>query len=114
MLRWTRPWQALHAPERVPGAWFLGGTLNAASNCLDRHLPDRADGPAVHWEGEPGDRRTITYGELHHEVSAFADALNTLGVGPGDRVALFLGWLPEMVVAMLACARLGAVHAVLP
>jgi len=92
----------------------VGGVLNASVNCLDRHLPERADQVAVHWEGEPGDRRTITYGALHAEVATFADALRGLGVAPGDRVALHLGWIPEAVVAMLACARIGAVHGVLP
>jgi acetyl-CoA synthetase len=92
----------------------VGGVLNASVNCLDRHLPERADQVAVHWEGEPGDRRTITYGALHAEVVTFADALRGLGVEPGDRVGLHLGWIPETVVAMLACARLGAVHSVLP
>ena len=96
------------------GSWFAGGVLNASVNCLDRHLPDRAEQVAIHWEGETGDRRTITYGALHAEVVSFADALRGLGVEPGDRVALHLGWLPETVVAMLACARLGAVHGLLP
>ncbi|HEV7534871.1 MAG TPA: AMP-binding protein, partial [Acidimicrobiia bacterium] len=88
--------------------------LNASVNCLDRHLPERADRVAIHWEGETGDRRTITYGALHAEVVTFADALRGLGVEPGDRVGLHLGWLPETVVAMLACARIGAVHGLLP
>ena len=96
------------------GRWFAGGALNVAANCLDRHLPARADQVAIHWEGETGDRRTLTYGALHAEVVTFADALRALGVSPGDRVALHLGWLPETVVAMLACARLGAVHGVVP
>jgi acetyl-CoA synthetase len=112
-LDWLRRWDAVHEPDPPPGRWFVGGQLNVAVNCVDRHLPDRGDQVAIHWEGEPGDRRTITYGELHGEVSALAGALRALGVARGDRVALHLGWIPEAVVAMLACARIGAVHVVL-
>src|SRR3712207_975378 len=96
------------------GRWFLGGRLNVSVNCLDRHLPQRFAVPAIHWEGEPGDRRTITYGDLHAEVVAFTRALRDLGVGKGDRVALYLSWLPETVVAMLACSLIGALYALLP
>jgi len=113
-LTWAQPWEATYRDDRPGGSWFPGGTLNASVNCLDRHLPGRADQVAIHWDGETGDRRTITYGALHAEVVSFAEALRGLGVAPGDRVALHLGWLPETVVAMLACARLGAVHGVLP
>ncbi|HTC81001.1 MAG TPA: AMP-binding protein, partial [Acidimicrobiia bacterium] len=113
-LTWARPWEAVYRPDRPGGSWFVGGTLNAAANCLDRHLPERAGQVAIHWEGETGERRTITYGALHAEVVTFADALRGLGVEPGDRVGLHLGWIPETVVAMLACARIGAVHGVLP
>jgi acetyl-CoA synthetase len=113
-LTWARPWEAVYRDDHPGGRWFPGGILNASVNCLDRHLPERAGQVAIHWEGETGDRRTITYGALHAEVVSFAEALRGLGVEPGDRVALHLGWLPEAVVAMLACARLGAVHGVLP
>ena len=113
-LVWAQPWSEVCRDDRAGGSWFPGGALNASVNCLDRHLPDRADQVAIYWEGETGDRRTITYGALHAEVVSFADALRGLGVEPGDRVALHLGWLPETVVAMLACARLGAVHGLLP
>lgn len=113
-LAWDRPWTSVYAPDRPQGSWFVGGELNASVSCLDRHLPGAADRVAVYWEGEPGDRRTITYGALHAEVCAFAWALRGLGVATGDRVALHLGWIPETVVAMLACARLGAVHIVVP
>ena len=113
-LRWARPCHTVHRDEGPGGRWFPGGALSAAANCLDRHLPERADQAAIHWEGETGERRTFTYAALQAEVVTFADALRGLGVGPGDRVALHLGWLPETVVAMLACARLGAVHGVLP
>jgi acetyl-CoA synthetase len=114
VLEWKRRWDAVYRDDRPGGSWFPGGMLNASVNCLDRHLPGRADQVAIHWEGETGDRRTITYGALHAEVVSFAEALRALGVVAGDRVALHLGWLPETVVAMLACARLGAVHGVLP
>jgi acetyl-CoA synthetase len=113
-LTWDQPWSVAYRDDRPGGSWFPGGMLNASVNCLDRHLPQRAEQVAIHWEGETGDSRTITYGALHAEVVAFAEALRGLGVGPGRRVALHLGWLPETVVAMLACARLGAVHGVLP
>src|SRR5918996_3654294 len=113
-LTWDQPWSAVYRDDRPGGSWFPDGVLNASVNCLDRHLPERAEQVAIHWEGETGDRRTITYGALHTEVVCFADALRGLGVEPGNRVALHLGWLPETVVAMLACARLGAVHGVLP
>lgn len=110
-LTWATPPHSLYEPDGPYGRWFPGGTLNAAVNCVDRHPGDR---PAIHWEGEPGDRRTLTYRELADEVAAFAAALRELGVGPGHRVALYLGWLPEAVVAMLACARLGAPFSLIP
>lgn len=112
-LAWRRPWAAVHEPGERGGRWFPGGTLNVAESCLDRHLPAHADRVAFYWEGEPGDRRTITYGELHREVTSFATGLRRLGVGRGDRVAIYTGFLPETVVAMLACGRLGATHALL-
>ncbi len=113
-LEWTTRPQRLHQPGPAPNdTWFLGGTLNVAANCLDRHLHDRGDRVAVYWEGEPGDRRALTYRELHAEVVAFSSVLADLGVRRGDRVALYLGMVPETIVAMLACARLGAVHCVL-
>ena len=112
---WVQPFQTAFEPSTPAGQWFLGGRLNVSFNCLDRHLPKRADVPAIHWEAEPLDeRRTITYAELHAEVIAFTRALRSLGIGPGDRVGLYMSWLPETVIAMLACARIGAVHALLP
>lgn len=114
LITWDTPYtQVWEAGERS-GSWFTGGELNLSVNCLDRHLADRGDQVAVHWEGEPGDRRSMTYAELHAQVSALARALRGMGVTTGDRVGLHLGWLPETVVAMLACARIGAVHTVLP
>jgi acetyl-CoA synthetase len=111
---WDAPVESLWEPGPRSGRWFTGGRLNLAVNCLDRHLPDAGDRVAMHWEGEPGDRRSLTYAELHEQVVALARALRGMGVQPGDRVGLHLGWLPETVVAMLACARIGAVHAMLP
>jgi acetyl-CoA synthetase len=109
-LQWDERFRSVYEPDDGPGQWFVGGTLNAAVNCLDRHLEQRGDQIALHWEGEPEDRRSLTYRELHAEVAAVAAAFVRLGVGIGDRVALYLSWLPETVVAMLACARIGAVH----
>jgi len=111
-LHWEQPFESVYEPDGVAGRWFVGGRLNAAVNCLDRHLPSRGDRVALYWEGEPGDRRSLTYAELLAEVEAAAAAFLSLGVRPGDRVALYLSWLPETVVAMLACARIGAPHSV--
>jgi acetyl-CoA synthetase len=110
---WTKTleWNLPHAK------WFLGATLNITESCLDRHLKTVVkDKPALVWEGEPegqpGESRTITYGELHDQVVAFTAALRELGVKKGDRVTIYMGMVPEVVVAMLACARLGAPHSV--
>ena len=93
--------------------WFTDGQLNLSYNCLDRHLEaGGGDKVAYHWEGEPGDTRTITYTDLYAEVCRFANALTGLGVERGDRVAIYMGMIPELAVAMLACARIGAVHSV--
>jgi len=113
-LQWDHPFDTVTAGEGAQRRWFPGGTLNAAVNCLDRHLPGRAGQVAVHWEGEPGDRRSLTYADLHAEVCAAAAGLTGLGVGAGDRVAIYLGLIPEAVTMMLACARIGAVHALVP
>jgi acetyl-CoA synthetase len=113
-LTWFQPPdQVFDAGKEPYGSWFPGGTLNVAANCLDRHLDQRAGQVAIYWEGEPGDRRALTYGELHDEVTRFSSVLARLGVRRGDRVALYLGMVPETIVSMLACARLGAVHCVL-
>ncbi|MCC6227075.1 MAG: acetate--CoA ligase [Microthrixaceae bacterium] len=94
--------------------WFVGGTLNVSYNCLDRHVEAcRGDKVAYFWEGEPGDTRTITYAELLDEVCRFANALKSLGVNRGDRVAIYMPMIPEILVAMLACTRIGAVHSVI-
>ncbi|MDS1270826.1 AMP-binding protein [Lipingzhangella sp. LS1_29] len=113
-LVWDTPWSRLYTPEEPYGRWFTGGRLNIATNCVDRHAEREGDRPALLWEGEPGDRRAFTYAELRGAVRTAAAMLRGLGVGAGDRVALHLGWLPETVVAMLACGRLGAVHTILP
>jgi len=112
-LVWRRRFERSYEPGARGGRWFPGGELNVVESCLERHLPQHADRPAFHWEGEPGDRRTITYGALHAEVCALADALSGIGVEQGDRVALYMGLIPETIVSMLACARIGAVHAVM-
>ncbi|MFP3907912.1 MAG: acetate--CoA ligase [Acidimicrobiales bacterium] len=94
--------------------WFVGGTLNVAENCVDRHVAaGKGDKVAFHWEGEPGDTRTITYADLLDEVQRFANVLKGLGVDKGDRVAIYMPMIPELPVAMLACARLGAAHSVI-
>src|SRR5713101_7794533 len=90
--------------------WFLGGQTNLAYNCLDRHLARRKDKVALLWEGEPGEVRRITYGELHAEVSRLANGLRSLGVKKGDRVGIYLPMIPEAAISLLACARIGAVH----
>ena len=113
-LRWETPWsQALDWSEAPYAKWFVGGTLNVAVNCLDRHVEaGYGDRVAFHWEGEPGDTRTITYTDLLAEVCRAANALTELGVKAGDRVAIYLPMIPETAVAMLACARIGAPHSV--
>ncbi len=92
--------------------WFSDGELNLAYNCLDRHLENHGDQVAYHWVGEPGDSRTLTYSELAKEVNRFANGLKSLGLEKGDRVAIYMGMIPELPMAMLACARLGLVHSV--
>ncbi|HET6578112.1 MAG TPA: acetate--CoA ligase [Gemmatimonadales bacterium] len=113
-LEWIRPWDRVLEWAPPHAKWFVGGQLNAAANCLDRHL----DGPlrnkaAIIWEGEPGDRRVLTYWDLAREVRRAANALRKLGVRKGDRVAIYLPMIPEAAIAMLACARIGAVHSVI-
>jgi acetyl-CoA synthetase len=93
--------------------WFADGQLNLSYNCLDRHLDTLGDKVAYHWIGEPGDTRDLTFSELHEEVSKFANGLKSIGVGRGDRVAIYLGMIPELPIAMLACARIGAIHSVI-
>ena len=114
-LEWATPFTEVLDWSNPPFAkWFADGELNVAANCLDRHIAaGRGDRIAIHWIGEPGDTRDLTYADLHREVQRAANALEALGIGPGDRVAIYLPMLPEAVVAMLACARIGAVHSVI-
>ena len=113
-LEWMRPWTQVLDWKPPHARWFVGGQINASVNCLDRHLRTaRRNKAAIVWEGEPGDRRSLTYFDLHRQVCQFANALKSLGVRKGDRVALYLPLIPELAIAMLACARLGAVHSVI-
>jgi len=112
-LEWSRRWNRVLDWQPPNAKWFVGGTLNASVNCLDRHLKGpRRNKAALIWEGEPGDRRTLTYFDLHREVSTFASVLKALGISKGDRVAIYLPLIPELAIAMLACARIGAIHSV--
>ena len=113
-LPWSRPPDRMWEDGPRQGTWFPGGRINAATACVTVHAERTPDRIAVLWEGEPGDRRTLTYAALDAEVVALARALRGLGLGVGDVVALHLGWIPEAVVAMFACARIGAVFAVVP
>ena len=110
-LDWIQPWSRVLEWAPPYAKWFVGGKLNACVNCVDRHVRTaRRNKAAIVWEGEPGDRRTLTYWDLHRQVGAFANVLKSLGVARGDRVALYLPMIPELAIAMLACARIGAVH----
>jgi acetyl-CoA synthetase len=113
-LHWFYKWDKVFDGSNAPFyKWFTGGLLNASYNCLDRHLagPHR-NKAAIIWEGEPGDTRTLTYQQLHYQVCKFANGLKKLGIGKGDRVTIYMPMVPEAVIAMLACARIGAVHSV--
>jgi acetyl-CoA synthetase len=112
-LTWSKTWDTVMDWNPPWVKWFVGGKLNASYNCLDRHLEaGGGDKVAYYWEGEPGEKRTITYRDLYEETCRFANALRSLGIGKGDRVAIYLGMIPELPVAMLACARIGAAHSV--
>ena len=107
-LDWIAPWTSVLEWNPPHARWFSGGKLNISANCLDRHVKTaRRNKAAFIWEGEPGDRRTLTYWDLSRQVGTFANALKALGVKRGDRVALYLPLIPELAIAMLACARLG-------
>ena len=113
-LEWMQPWRRILEWDPPHAKWFVGGSLNACVNCVDRHVRTaRRTKAAIIWEGEPGDRRTLTYFDLYRQVNAFAGVLKSLGIGRGDRVALYLPLIPELAIAMLACARIGAVHSVI-
>ncbi|WP_157556980.1 AMP-binding protein, partial [Nocardia acidivorans] len=113
-LHWAEPWTRVLDWDDAPFAkWFVGGKLNVAYNCVDRHVLDgHGEQVAIHWEGEPGDSRAITYAELLAEVSRAANYLTALGLVAGDRVAIYMPMVPEAIVSMLACARLGLTHSV--
>ena len=114
-LHWSGRWKKVLDWDFTKGhvRWFEGGKLNACENCVDRHLADRGDRTAIIWEGnEPGESRAITYRELHEQVCRLANVLKSRGVGKGDRVCLYMPMVPEAVMAMLACARIGAIHSV--
>ena len=111
-LDWFTRWDRVLDWDPPHHRWFVGGRLNAAHNCLDRHLPAHGDRVAYHWIGEPGDTRDVTYAQLHDDVCRLANALKSLGVGKGDRVGIYMPMIPELPIAMLACARIGAPHSV--
>jgi acetyl-CoA synthetase len=112
-LEWIEPWTQVLDWRPPHAQWFVGGKLNVSANCLDRHVRTwRRNKAAFIWEGEPGDRRTLTYFDLYRSVCQFANVLKALGIGKGDRVALYMPLVPELAIAMLACTRIGAVHSV--
>ncbi len=113
-LHWFKPWDKVLEWNLPWAKWFVGGKLNLSYNCVDRHaLGSRHDKAAIIWEGEPGEVRRLTFAELHVEVQKFANALKDLGIRKGDRVAVYMGMTPELAIALLACARIGAVHSVI-
>ncbi|MBA3964041.1 MAG: acetate--CoA ligase [Chthoniobacterales bacterium] len=112
-LTWQKPWNKVLEWKAPFAKWFVGGRLNVAENCLDRHLHgSRRNKAAIIWEGEPGEKRVLTYQQLHRDVCRFANVLKRNKIGKGDRVIIYLPTIPEAAIAMLACARIGAVHSV--
>src|SRR5438270_4026077 len=113
-LHWFKPYSQVLVWNEPHAQWFVGGKLNVSYNCIDRHLEGpRKNKAAIIWEGEPGDSRILRYQDLHREVCKFANVLKKLGVGKGDRVTIYMPMIPELPIAMLACARIGAVHNVI-
>ena len=117
IIDWIKPYTKVrdvsYSPEKVDIKWFYDGTLNASANCLDRHLENKKDDVAIIWEGDdPSEQRIITYKELHSEVSKFSNALKRHGAKVGDRITIYMPMIPEAAIAMLACARIGAIHSV--
>src|SRR5216117_600369 len=113
-LLWRAPWKKVLEWKAPFAKWFAGGKLNVSENCLDRHLTGpRKNKAAIIWEGEPGDSRVLRYQDLHREVCKFANVLKSLGIKKGDRVTLYMPMVPELAIAMLACARIGAPHNVI-
>jgi acetyl-CoA synthetase len=114
LLDWDKPWDKVLDWNPPYGRWFVGGRLNVSKQCVDRHAKSwRRNKVAIYWEGETGDTRTLSYADLYHEVNRFAAALKKLGVQKGDRVVIYLPMIPDLVLAMLACARIGAIHCVI-
>src|ERR1051326_2795840 len=112
-LEWFRKWNTVLEWKPPHAKWFTGGQINVSVNCIDRHIDtSRRNKAALIWEGEPGDRRTLTYWDLYVEVQKFASVLKSLGVKRGDRVAIYMPLIPETAIAMLACPRIGAIHSV--
>src|SRR4030067_2287916 len=111
-LSWFRKWKNVYSwdSEKAICKWFEGGKLNASYNCLDRHLSTRGDRIAIKWEGDGGDTATYTYKQLYDEVCKFANVLKNRGIKKGERVAIYLPMIPKLVISMLACARIGAIH----
>src|ERR1700749_1798170 len=113
-LHWFTPWSKVLDWNLPWAKWFVGGKINVSYNCIDRHvLNGKRDKTAILWEGEPGEVRKLTYGDLLTEVQKFANALKSLGIRNGDRVAVYMGMTPELAIAILACARIGAIHSVI-
>ena len=115
LLDWHSPWSAVSETNVTKGAarWFVDAKLNVSVNCIDRHLPERAHDTAIIWEGDdPDDSQSFTYQELKIQVCRFANALRAQGIGKGDRVCIYMPMIPEAAFAMLACARIGAIHSV--
>ena len=113
-LHWFKKWDHVIQGQMPETKWFVGGKINASYNCIDRHLTTwRKNKAAIIWEGEPGDTRVLTYQDLHREVCKFANVLKKLGVTTGDRVTLYMPMIPELAIAMLACARIGATHSII-
>src|SRR6476619_672497 len=112
-LDWFRKWDTVLEWNEPHAKWFVGGKINISYNCLDRHLTTwRKNKAAIIWEGEPGETRTLTYQQLHREVCRFANVLKRNRIRKGDRVIIYMPAIPEAAIAMLACARIGAVHSV--
>ena len=111
-LTWFSPWERTLDWNSPFAKWFVGGKINASYNTLDIHQTTKSQKPAIFWEGENGDSKTYTYGDLFREVQKFANVLKSLGVQKGDRVTIYLPMVPELPIAMLACARIGAIHTV--
>ena len=112
-LHWFKDFDQTLQWDEPFAKWFVGGETNASYNCLDSHLETRGNKAAIIWEGEPGDQRTLTYEQLHHEVCKFSNVLKQLGVGQGDVVSIYMPMVPELAIAMLSCARIGAIHSVI-